>query len=180
MISVNNKLRSAWQKRNKLKPLQRKYEPNVMNQSKQIPIDIIALRANDRTHDGKNIIISLKPRYSPEQTYSVPVECLYELITDLQNLNSSKGTAAIKPLEQSISAPQPAKDLSRINVTIPKKWMLKSGLPDHPIVVVIFNPQTEIQSGYALPAAAAKEMGVGLVKYADIVAGHEASKRTLS
>ena len=132
-----------------------------MNQSKQIPIDIIALRANDRTHDGKNIIISLKPRYSPEQTYSVPVECLYELITDLQNLNSSKGTAAIKPLEQSISAPQPAKDLSRINVTIPKKWMLKSGLPDHPIVVVIFNPQTEIQSGYALPAAAAKEMGVG-------------------
>jgi hypothetical protein len=151
-----------------------------MNQSKQIPIDITALRANDRTRNGKSIIISLKTRYLSEQTYSVPVECLYELIADLQRLNSSKGTAPTKPLDQPTSAPQQAKDLGRIHVTVPKKWMLKSGLPDHPIVVMVFDPQTESQAGYALSAAAAKEMGVGLVKYADIVAQHEASTRKLS
>ena len=151
-----------------------------MTESKQVPIDVTALRANDRTPNGKNIIISLKTRYSTEREYSVPVECLYELIADLQKLNSPHSTVSTKPPDQPIAVAQRAKDLSRINVTVPKKWMLKSGLPDHAIVVMIFNPQTETQIGYALPAAAAKEMGIGLVKYADIVTQHELNNRKLS
>lgn len=55
--------------------------------------------------------------------------------------------------------------------------MLRSGLPDHPLVVMVFDPQTEAQAGYALTATAAREMAVALVKYADTVAKYEASKR---
>ena len=150
-----------------------------MNQSKQIPIDVIALRANSRTLDGKNIIISLITRFSTEQAYSVPIECLKELITDLQTLNSTEGVTTTKSPEP-IAAPKPAEDQSRINVTVPKKWMLGSGLPNHPVVVMIFNPQTETQVGYALTSTSAREMAVGLVKYADTVAKHEANKQKLS
>ena len=54
--------------------------------------------------------------------------------------------------------------------------MLRSGLPDHPLVVLVFDPQTEKQSGYGLTAGAAREMAVGLVKYADTVAKHSNQK----
>jgi hypothetical protein len=151
-----------------------------MKQSKTPPVDVIALRANDRTPDGKNIIISLITRDSTEAAYAVPVGCLYDLVADLQKLKSPQGVPPTKPPEHPIAAPQQARDLSQINVTIPKKFILRSGLPDHPMVVMIFEPQTETQAGYALTATAAREMAVGLVKYADTIAKHEAGKQKMN
>lgn len=151
-----------------------------MNQGKAIPVDVAALRAQDYSYDGKNVIISLRPRYSAEQTFSVPLECLYELITDLQKLNAAKGASAAKPAAEPQVKPQPASDLNQVKVTVPKKWQLRSGLPAHPLVIVILDPQTEAQTGYALTAPAAQEMAVALTKIADTVAKHEAKKRTLS
>jgi hypothetical protein len=54
--------------------------------------------------------------------------------------------------------------------------MLRSGLPDHPFVLMVFDPQTETQAGFALTVESAREMAAGLVKYADILASHEASR----
>jgi hypothetical protein len=150
-----------------------------MRQDNAIPIDVAALRAKDYSSDSKNIIISLTTRFSTEHTFSVPVECVYELIADLQKLNSAKGPTPVKTAEQSVTRP-PATDLNRINVTVPKKWMLKSALPNHPLVIMIMDPQTETQAGYALTASAAQEMAIGLIKYADTVTKHEAKKRNLS
>ena len=151
-----------------------------MNQGKVTPIEVAAVRATDYNLDGKNVIISMTPRFSAEQTFSVPVECLYELIADLQKLNSAKGASAAKPAAAPITKPQPANELNQVKVTVPKKWMLRSGLPQHPLVVVILDPQTEVQTGYALTASAAQEMAVALTKVADTVAKHEANKRNLS
>ena len=160
-----------------------------MQQSKAPAINVIDIRAHEYTPDGKGIIVSLATKYSAERRdYSVPVECLYNLISDLRALKPpSDGAApADEPLQQapapSQASGQPilapgAKDLTRLNVTVPKKWMLRSGLPDHPLVVMVFDPQTEKQSGYGLTAAAAREMAVGLVKYADTVAKHQASNQ---
>ena len=123
-------------------------------------------------------------------TYSVPVECLYDLISDLRTLKQPSDEATAEPADEtSQQAPAPsqssgqatsspeAKDLTRLNVTVPKKWMLRSGLPDHPLVVMVFDPLTEKQSGYGLTAGAAREMAVGLVKYADTVAKHQAKNQ---
>lgn len=151
-----------------------------MNQGKAIPINVAALRAKDYGFDGKNIIISLTPRFSSEQTFSVPVECLYELIADLQKLNSAKRASAATPTGEPITKPKPTNDPNQVKVAIPKKWLLRSGLPDHPLVIVILDPQTEAQTGYALTASAAQEMAVALTKVADTVAKHEAKKRSLS
>jgi hypothetical protein len=68
----------------------------------QIPISILALRAEDYSPDGENVIISLATKYSTmERKYSVPVECFYDLVTDLKRLNALK---AATPTEISSEA----------------------------------------------------------------------------
>jgi hypothetical protein len=147
-----------------------------MQQSKMPPIGAIDFRADSYSPDGKTIIVSLATKYSAERrTYSVPVQCLYDFVADLKKLKSTTATTPIQTSGQ--LAPVPAKDLNRIKITVPKKWMLRSGLPDHPLVVMVFDPQTEAQAGYALTATAAREMAVALVKYADTLAQHQASKQ---
>jgi len=162
-----------------------------MQHSKAPPISVIDIRAHEYTPDGKGIIVSLATKYSAERRdYSVPVECLYNLISDLRTLKPPSDGAAPAPADEPLQqAPAPsqasgqpilspgAKDLTRLNVTVPKKWMLRSGLPDHPLVVLVFDPVTEKQSGYGLTATAAREMAVGLVKYADTVVKHQTSNQ---
>jgi hypothetical protein len=153
-----------------------------MQQARTPPINAIDIRAHEYSPDGKNIVISLATKYAAERrTYSVPVESLYELLSDLKTIKrpSDNETSDGSALHQ---APQPSseasdqkttsatpKDLTRLSVTVPKKWMLRSALPEHPLVVLVFDPMTEKQSGYGLTVAAAREMAVGLVKYADTI-----------
>ena len=163
-----------------------------MNQSKTPPISVIDIRAHEYSADGKAIMISLATKYSAERrTYSVPVECLHTLIADLRTLKRPSEAGAATDggdlaTAEAASSPGPAagattlttttKDLTRLNVTVPKKWLLRSGLPDHPLVVMVFDPLTEKQSGYGLTVTAAREMAVALVKYADTVTKHQASQ----
>jgi hypothetical protein len=60
------------------------------------PISVTALRAEDYSPDAKNVIISLATKYSNvERKYSVPIECLYDLITDLKRLNANAGGPSV-------------------------------------------------------------------------------------
>ena len=149
-----------------------------MNQSKILPIDATDFRADSYSPDGKKIIISLTTKYSAEQrSYALPLTLLYSFIADLRKLKSPNPTEATgTPAPKSKSAPTQTAAKDRIEITVPKKWMLRSGLPDHPFVLVVFDPQTEKQAGFALSASSAREMAAGLVKYADALAVHEASK----
>jgi hypothetical protein len=175
-------------KKRKTPPIKKKQSktPTVkMEQSKTLPVNLIAMRADKYAPDGKSLIISMTTKYSAERTYSVPVECLYELIADLQKLKRPTAAVPIEAPSQPAPAavdtvPTAAADLNQVNVIVPKKWMLRSGLPNHPLIVMIFDPQTKTQAGYALTVTAAREMSNGLVKYADAVASHEASKPRLS
>jgi hypothetical protein len=163
-----------------------------MNQSKTPPISVIDIRAHEYSADGRAIMISLATKYSAERrTYSVPVECLHTLIADLRTLKrpseagaatdggelaTAEAASSPGPVADTTTSPAQAKDLTRLNVTVPKKWLLRSGLPDHPLVVMVFDPLTEKQSGYGLTVTAAREMAVALVKYADTVTKHQASQ----
>ena len=83
-----------------------------MKQDKPIPISVIALRAEDYSPDGKNVIISLTTKYSTtERKFSVPVECFYDLVVDLQRLNAPTGATPIETSIQPVVAPEPAEDL---------------------------------------------------------------------
>jgi hypothetical protein len=59
-------------------------------EKQQIPVSVVALRAESYSADGDSIVVSLRTKYSTaERKYSVPVECFYDLIVDLRRLNAS-------------------------------------------------------------------------------------------
>jgi hypothetical protein len=55
-----------------------------------IPISVVALRAERYLAGDRNIVVSLRAKYSSaERQYSIPVECFQDLIVDLKRLGSS-------------------------------------------------------------------------------------------
>ena len=84
-----------------------------MSQDKTIPVSVSAMRADDYSPDGKNVTISLTTTYSTaERKYSVPVECFYDFILDLQRLNAAASATSIETTIQPAIAPNPADDAS--------------------------------------------------------------------
>ena len=66
-----------------------------MNQHETVPVSVVALRADAYSPDG-NVIISLTTKFSTaERKYSVPLQCLYDLVIDLQRLNASSDSKSI-------------------------------------------------------------------------------------
>jgi hypothetical protein len=89
-------------------------ELSAMNQDKKIPISVIALRADDYSPDGKDVIISLTTKYSTaERKYSVPIQCFYDLIVDLQRLNASTDATSIKTSIEPAVTPNSDEDLNQ-------------------------------------------------------------------
>ena len=71
------------------------------------PITVVAFRAESYSPDGKNLIISLRTKYSSaEWKYSVPVECLKDLLIDLQRLQAFNIEHPAENLDQDASAHQ--------------------------------------------------------------------------
>ena len=90
-----------------------------MSQDKTIPVSVIALRAEDYSPDGKNVIISLTTKYSTaERKFSVPVECFHDLIVDLQRLNAAASATSIEAPIQPAVAPSPADDQNRLSIAV--------------------------------------------------------------
>jgi hypothetical protein len=61
------------------------------------PIRISALRAVRYSTGDKELIIGLTTQYSgAERQYIIPVECFYDLITDLQRLGAASEAASFE------------------------------------------------------------------------------------
>jgi hypothetical protein len=162
-----------------------KMTPTKMTPTKLPPIKLTVLRADERSDDGA-VILTLATKYGGERNYSAPVACFNSLISDLQKLQLI-ATAPVKPAAPATTATAvtpgtaatPAQNLNQVAIRAPKKWMVRwmggSGLPQ-PMVLVIIDPQTEGQAGYAFDAKSARELAAGLVENADALAAHEAKK----
>src|SRR5664280_226735 len=86
---------------------------------RQSSIHVSALRADDYSPDGKNVIISLTTSYSTaDRKYSVPVECFHDLIVDLQRLNAAASASSIQTPIQPAVAQNPADDLNRLKIAV--------------------------------------------------------------
>ena len=71
------------------------------------PVTVVAFRAESYSPDGKNLIISLRTKYSSaERKYSVPLECLRDFLVDLQRLQASKLEYPAENLDQDVGAHQ--------------------------------------------------------------------------
>ena len=70
-------------------------------------VTVVAFRAESYSSDGKNLITSLRTKYtSAERKYSVPLECLKDLLVDLQRLQASKLEHLAESLDQDAGAHQ--------------------------------------------------------------------------
>jgi len=71
----------------------------------RVSVSVVAVRAESYSAADDSIVISLRTKYSTaERTYSVPVECLQDLIIDLRRLSFSAPTA---PYEKADSQTEP-------------------------------------------------------------------------
>jgi len=71
----------------------------------RLPVGVVALRAESYSADDGCVVISLRTKFSAaERSYSIPVECLQDLIVDLRRLSS---TAPIAPSEKTESQTEP-------------------------------------------------------------------------
>ena len=71
------------------------------------PITVVAFRAESYSPDGKNLIISLRTKYSAaERKYSVPLECLRDFFVDLQRLQAFNIEHPAENLDQDAGAHQ--------------------------------------------------------------------------
>ena len=67
-----------------------------MDQSQ--PVTVTAVRATGISPDGRNIVLSVTVKYSgAERRYSVPIDCLHDLVLDLRRLGSGGGIAEEEP-----------------------------------------------------------------------------------
>jgi hypothetical protein len=159
-------------------------ELTKMTPTKFSPIKLTVIRA-DECSDAGDVILTLATKYGGERTYSAPVAFFNSLISDLQKLqlitNAPTNPAAPATTATAVTpgiTATPAQNLNKLAIRTPKKWMVRwmvgSGLPRQSMVLVIIDPQTEGQAGYAFDAESAREMAVGLVKNADALAAHEA------
>lgn len=80
-----------------------------MSEDRILPIGVTGLRAEEYSGDGKSVIVSLRTKYSSiDRKYSVPIECFYDLILDLQRLNAPPRAASIEaPLQPKAGASAP-------------------------------------------------------------------------
>jgi hypothetical protein len=148
------------------------------------PINIVDFKAERYSADGKAVVVSFATKYSAEpRSYALPVESLYSFVADLQKLQRPSVTAPVPPAAPSKSKTEglPAeRDSKGIKVRVPKKWMLRTGLPERPLVIMVFDPQTELQAGFALTEKAAREMAAGLTKQANSLAKGETNTPKLN
>ena len=59
------------------------------DKEQNLPVSVTEARAESYSSGDDTVVISLRTKYSTkERKYSIPVECLRDLIVDLQRLNS--------------------------------------------------------------------------------------------
>jgi hypothetical protein len=71
-----------------------------MTEDKKLPISVTALRADDYSAEGKNVIMSVTTKYSNvERKFSVPIDCFFDFIVDLQRLNANASGFRTEPAQ---------------------------------------------------------------------------------
>jgi hypothetical protein len=86
--------------------------------------------------------------------------------TPAQGTPAQDRLAQAAPSASAVPGPPGSTPSTRIEVIMPQKWMSRA-LPERNVVLMVFDPQTEKQAAYALPAASIRDMAAALLKHAD-------------
>jgi len=158
-------------------------------------ISINGIKSCRLSANGTEVHITFISRYSGDFEVSMPLACRDELLALLTSNAAARPSPpsapaaaprtaaapmpapAARPIASPAPAPEPPAKPGQISVSVPKKWAVTADTSVHDVVLLLFNPNMEKQTGYALGPEAAKEMAVGLVKNAETVLAHKSSKK---
>jgi hypothetical protein len=156
------------------------------------PIDVVSMRAIGYAADGKSLVLAFRSRNSPDRSFSVPIDCMKAFIADLQQLGSNASPAV--PTEENTEPPaaanneafnaskgfgtseKPAQAPNQVAARAPRRWMLGTGLPQHPVVLLVFDPQAPEQAAYVIAEEGARTMAAGLLQQADRITQHRSGR----
>jgi hypothetical protein len=125
---------------------------------------VIGVKDHSVSDDGAEVTVTFTSKFIGDIDLTMPADCLDDLISAL-----TKAKNAVRARN--------AKTPQQVRVTTPKKFMVTADVSVRGIVILIFDPTTVDQCGFALDAKAAKEMAAGLVKNADAVLAQKADKQ---
>jgi uncharacterized protein (DUF2237 family) len=124
------------------------------------------VKAHVVSEDGGHVAVAFATQEGNDLSVMMPIDCLDVLIS---GLNRARSAAKNKKAE----------DANQINVTVPKTWMVTAELKINEVVLVVFDPKTDTQAGYALDVVSAKKMAAGLIQNANAIETHRATKKEL-
>ena len=125
---------------------------------------LTAVKNHAVSNDGSHVALAFSTREGEDHSVMMPAECLDALILALNRARTAVQNKRGKNGDQ-------------IAISTPKTWMVTADLNVHGVVVLIFDPKTDAQVGYALDAEASKKMADGLIKNADAVAAHRLARK---
>jgi hypothetical protein len=126
---------------------------------------LTAVKAHAVSEDGGHVAVAFATEKGDDFSVMMPGDCLDALITTLKRVKSAAKN-------------KKAKDFDQLNLTMPKSWMVAADLNVHGVVVVIFDPKSDAQAGYALDVETSRKVAASLIRTANGVANHRAAKKS--
>ena len=126
---------------------------------------LTAVKAHVVSEDGGHVAVAFATEEGDDLSVLMPADCLDALISTLKRVKSAAKNKKAKGFDQ-------------LNLTMPKSWMVAADLNVHGVVVVIFDPKSDAQAGYALDVKSSKKMAASLIQTANAVAIHGAAKKS--
>jgi len=124
---------------------------------------VSSIKAHVVSDDGGQVAVAFAKKDGGELSVMMPTECLDALIA---GLNRAKTVARNKR----------ADNVEKVNVTMAKTWTVIADVKMRGAVVLVFDAKTDAQVAYALDAESSKELAAGLIRSAETVLAHKASR----
>ena len=129
-----------------------------------LSVRVNAIKGHSVSPDGAETTVELDAKHVGELSLLMTAERCEQLFSALSSVRSQ------------LQAKGPGNP-DQVRVRVPKNWLVSADLQVHEVVVLVLNHRTSDQIGYALDAAAAKQMAEALAKNAEVVLKHKALKQ---
>ena len=127
-------------------------------------VALTAVKGHAVSNDGGQVAVAFATKDGDELSVMMPADCLEALISALNRAKSAAKNKRDKASDQ-------------VTVSLPKTWMVTADLEVRGLVLLVFDPKTDTQVGYALDPESSKKLAAGLVKNAEAVIAYKAKKQ---
>ena len=129
--------------------------------------------------DSGSFLVTFSTKYSGDFAIEVVTDCIQDLADKIASASTHKSAPDVEASRVSKSRLELAEEPKglkkrrgadgKLQVRVPKSWAITSETEKHNVVLIMFDPKSAIQSGFALSPGAAKDMAEALRKNSTFV-----------